>query len=64
MSEEKKDAGRPMGNPPTPDSDGPAPAVTLSSAELFAGGHEIWIDHHGELYRLQLTRAGKLILTK
>lgn len=37
---------------------------TLNSAELFAGGHEVWIEHGGELYRLQLTKVGKLILTK
>jgi hemin uptake protein HemP len=38
---------------------------TLSSNSLFAGGeHEIGIEHHGALYRLKITRQGKLILNK
>ncbi|TGS74121.1 hemin uptake protein HemP [Mesorhizobium sp. M8A.F.Ca.ET.181.01.1.1] len=37
---------------------------TLSSNTLFQGGHEIGIEHHGALYRLKITRQGKLILNK
>ncbi|MEP9395877.1 hemin uptake protein HemP [Mesorhizobium sp. KR2-14] len=37
---------------------------TVSSAALFAGEHEIGIDHRGSLYRLKITRQGKLILNK
>ena len=37
---------------------------TVSSSALFAGGHEIGIDHGGSLYRLKITRQGKLILNK
>jgi hemin uptake protein HemP len=37
---------------------------TVSSAALFEGEHEIGIDHHGSLYRLKITRQGKLILNK
>jgi hemin uptake protein HemP len=41
------------------------PAVrTLSSNILFQGEHEIGIEHHGALYRLKITRQGKLILNK
>jgi len=37
----------------------------ISSAGLFAGGkREIMIDHAGAVYRLRITRGGKLILTK
>ncbi|MCS3805184.1 hemin uptake protein HemP [Chromobacterium alkanivorans] len=36
----------------------------LRSCELFAKGREILIEHQGEMYRLQLTRNGKLILIK
>jgi hemin uptake protein HemP len=36
----------------------------ISSAELFAGGREILIEHSGETYRLRHTSLGKLILTK
>jgi hemin uptake protein HemP len=37
---------------------------TLDSATLFAGRTEIVIDHGGALYRLKITRQGKLILNK
>lgn len=38
---------------------------TITSESLFSGGeHEIGIDHHGALYRLKITRQGKLILNK
>jgi len=37
---------------------------TLTSNSLFAGEHEIGIEHHGALYRLKITRQGKLILNQ
>ena len=37
---------------------------TISSDHLFAGDHEIGIEHRGSLYRLKITRQGKLILNK
>jgi hemin uptake protein HemP len=38
---------------------------TLSSASLFQSGeHEIGIAHGESLYRLKITRQGKLILNK
>jgi hemin uptake protein HemP len=37
---------------------------TVSSADLFRGGRELLIRHGSEEYRLRITRAGKLILTK
>ncbi|WP_311032648.1 hemin uptake protein HemP [Mesorhizobium koreense] len=42
----------------------PADTRTLDSATLFAGRTEIVIDHDGALYRLKITRQGKLILNK
>ena len=36
----------------------------ISSDTLFSGAREIGIDHQGALYRLQVTRQGKLILIK
>lgn len=45
----------PGGNPTLP---------AIDSAQLFGHGNEVWIEHHGERYRLQRTRSGKLILTK
>jgi hemin uptake protein HemP len=40
----------------------PRPAVR--SDDLFRGTHEIVIVHGDDEYRLRITRAGKLILTK
>lgn len=40
------------------------PARTLSSDSIFRGEREIGIEHHGALYRLKVTRQGKLILNK
>ncbi|MEX3007418.1 hemin uptake protein HemP [Hoeflea sp. TYP-13] len=37
---------------------------TLKSQDLFNGAKELGIDHHGALYRLKITRQGKLILNK
>lgn len=42
----------------------PVSVRTLSSNTLFQGEHEIGIEHHGALYRLKITRQGKLILNK
>lgn len=37
---------------------------TLTSETLFEGRTEIAIDHRGAVYRLKITRQGKLILNK
>lgn len=37
---------------------------TLTSRELFGRETEIGIEHQGSLYRLRITRQGKLILNK
>jgi len=34
------------------------------SQQLLEGAREVQIEHHGQLYRLQVTSLGKLILTK
>lgn len=36
----------------------------LRAEDLFQGQPEIWIEHHGERYRLRITRRNKLILQK
>jgi hemin uptake protein HemP len=42
-----------------------APAVrVVSTKDLLGGAHRIWIEHATERYLLQVTRSGKLILTK
>jgi hemin uptake protein HemP len=39
-------------------------AIILRSADLFGGARVVTILHGQEEYRLQITAAGKLILTK
>ncbi len=39
-------------------------APQLSSEQLLRGRRLVEIAHNGEVYRLQATRLGKLILTK
>lgn len=36
----------------------------ISTKELLAGAHRVWIEHATQRYLLQVTRSGKLILTK
>lgn len=36
----------------------------ISSDELFGEERQVLIDHAGSVYRLQITKQGKLILTK
>ena len=38
--------------------------VRIASTELFRGRREIVIVHRGQEYRLHITKADKLILTK
>jgi hemin uptake protein HemP len=42
----------------------PTTERVVSTRELLAGAHRIWIEHAAERYLLQVTRSGKLILTK
>lgn len=45
-------------------ADGPLAVRTLTSESLFNGAYEIGINHGGSMYRLKITRQGKLILNK
>lgn len=54
---------------PTSHDGGPATlrlpgGPSLDSQTLLQGGRAVSIRHNGEVYRLQATRQGKLILTK
>lgn len=40
------------------------PEIRIRSAELFRGTRQIVIVHRDQEYRLHITRANKLILTK
>ena len=48
-------------HPAGTEAERPAP---LSSDDLLRGRRLVEIAHNGEVYRLQATRLGKLILTK
>lgn len=41
-----------------------APSRVVTSESLFRGSFEIGIEHEGSMYRLRITRQGKLILNK
>jgi hemin uptake protein HemP len=43
---------------------GPSAPARVVSSDLFRGEREIVIVHHGQEYRLFITKADKLILTK
>lgn len=47
-----------------PASPRPGEVRALDSRHLFHDAREVLIEHNGAVYRLRLTRAGKLILTK
>jgi hemin uptake protein HemP len=52
-----------------PDSRAPSPQSTqadrvISTRELLGDARRVWIEHSSERYLLQVTRGGKLILTK
>ncbi|EKT62376.1 hemin uptake protein HemP [Providencia burhodogranariea] len=38
--------------------------IVIDSHQLLGSDGKVTIQHHGELYQLRQTRAGKLILTK
>jgi hemin uptake protein HemP len=42
----------------------PPAARRVSSMALFGDERELVIVHHGQVYRLRITKADKLILTK
>ena len=42
----------------------PVTERVVTTRELLGGAHRIWIEHATERYLLQVTRSGKLILTK
>ncbi|MEJ8835951.1 hemin uptake protein HemP [Ramlibacter sp. AN1133] len=57
-------APSPAAPPAAPPVRAPERPAQLSSVELLRGQRLVEIAHNGEIYRLQATRQGKLILTK
>jgi hemin uptake protein HemP len=53
----------PSAPPPVPAASPPGERV-ITTRELLGGAHRVWIEHAAERYLLQVTRNGKLILTK
>jgi hemin uptake protein HemP len=42
----------------------PSTERVITTQELLGGAQRIWIEHAADRYLLQVTRSGKLILTK
>jgi len=57
---ESPSAGETAGGP----AGGPPHVRRVESATLFERGREVVIVHHGQEYRLRITKSDKLILTK
>jgi len=55
---------RPAPEKGAPEKSGKHTHEVVSSQELLGGRSELLIEHQDELYRLRITRAGKLILHK
>ena len=51
-------------DPPSREALGPKTKPRVQAAALFAGAREVIIEHQSQEYRLQITKQGKLILTK
>lgn len=58
---------RELPSPAVPAPEQPSRTPTervVTTKELLGGAHRVWIEHAAERYLLQVTRSGKLILTK
>ena len=56
--------GGPAPDAPRADAAAPPARRAVASDDLFQGLQELVILHRNDEYRLRITRAGKLILTK
>ena len=50
--------------PPRPVQDTADRPLIYASADLLQGRREVWIEHGGDMYRLRLTSAGKVYMSK
>ena len=64
MNQGSSGTATPVARPITTAARAPERPAQLSSVELLRGQRLVEIAHNGEIYRLQATRQGKLILTK
>jgi len=58
------DTNKPLGATAEQPQPSGSTAAALPSQDLLRGQKTVVIEHNGTVYRLQSTRAGKLILTK
>ncbi len=61
---EEQHAGEPHEPDEQADQANTAPPKVIPADDLFGDAREVWIDFHGERYRLRITRRNKLILQK
>ena len=64
MKTDANENAAPRTTTPTPAGRRGGPSGPIDSRRLFAEANEVTILHGGELYRLRVTRNGKLILNK
>lgn len=64
MQREDSDDMPPSPEPAVPDKARVPAQPVFTTEELFGSAIEIGIAHHGETYRLRITRQGKLVLNK
>ena len=57
-------ADKPPQEPGSSGASNPPQMRVLHSRDLLQGERQVLIDHEGALYRLQVTRNGRLILQK
>ena len=62
MPDQRKSSGGEVPRCESAEAAQPAPVVLAK--ELMRGARRVWIEHAAERYLLQITRSGKLILTK
>ena len=59
MNSDESPIPDPPPTPPPPDAN-----RVLESTDLLQGESEVFIQHGDEIYRLRLTRSGRLVLNK
>jgi hemin uptake protein HemP len=64
ISERTTAGGRAGLSPPPPDRSSLAEQPAIDVQQLLRGGNEARLIHQGVVYRLRVTRQGKLLLTK
>lgn len=59
-----EDRSKPHNRKPAVSSESHSDRIVYRADELLQGRREVWIEHAGEMYRLRITAAGNLYLTK